>query len=141
MSEVEKLYENVGIKLGCCKYAEYGYEGEEGTWYYCKKEGKECWTYPNGNANCVEKGYPPFTAEKQIEIENVILQNKKNYNKWIEYNINVYGEWVIRFVRTDKFAPYIALGKTRAEAFANVINHFWQSLTSAEKQQVKGILV
>ena len=84
--------------------------------------------------------YPPFTTEKQLEIENVILQNKKNYNKWIEYNINVYGEWVIRFVRTDKFAPYIALGKTRAEAFANVINHFWQDLTEEEKQQVKGIL-
>ena len=84
--------------------------------------------------------YPPFTAEKQIEIENIILQNEKNYNKWIEYNINVYGEWVIRFVRTDKFAPYIALGKTRAEAFANVINHFWQDMSEEEKQQVKGIL-
>ena len=67
MNEVEKLYENAGVK-GCCKYAKYDYEGEEGTWYYCTKEGKECWTYPNGDADCVEKGYPPFTAEKQIEL-------------------------------------------------------------------------
>jgi len=82
----------------------------------------------------------PFTVEKQLEIENVILQNKKNYNKWIEYNINVYGEWVIRFVRTDKFAPYIALGKTRAEALARLINKLWADMSDEEKQQVKGIL-
>lgn len=129
MSEIKKMYENAGI--------------EPDINYVCDKDPCE-----KHSVNCQEcshlydtrEDYPDFTAEKQLEIENVILQNKKNYNKWIEYNINVYGEWVIRFVRTDKFAPYIALGKTRAEAFANVINHFWQDLTEEEKQQVKGIL-
>lgn len=129
MSEIAKMYENAGV--------------ESDINYVCDKEPCE-----KHSVDCQEcshlydtrEDYPDFTAVKQIEIENIILQNKKNYNKWIEYNINVYGEWVIRFVRTDKFAPYIALGKTRAEAFANVINHFWQDLTEEEKQQVKGIL-
>lgn len=88
----------------------------------------------------IEPFYPEFTAEKQIEIESVILQNKKNYNKWIEYNINVYGEWIIRFTRTDKFAPYVLLEKTRAEALAKLINHIWQDLTAEEKEQIKEIL-
>lgn len=117
MSEVDKLYENVGIKLGCCKYAEYGYEGEEGTWYYCKKEGKECWTYPNGNANCVEKGYPPFTAEKQLEIVKMIL-----FSTWWK-NLKI-----LQF--SEKFD----------EGLAQIINSIWQDLTEKEKQQVKGIL-
>ena len=92
------------------------------------------------NAYKVNKFYPPFTTEKQIAIEEVILQNKKNYNKWIEYNINVYGEWVIRFVRTDKFAPYVALEKTRSEALANIINYIWQDLTKAEQNEIREIL-
>jgi len=117
MNEIEKMYKNAKVKPVC--------------------DGLDCFTC---TAKCNNGKYPPFTAEKQLEIENVILQNKKNYNKWIEYNINVYGEWVIRFVRTDKFAPYIALGKTRAEAFVNIINHFWQDLTPEEKQQIKEIL-
>lgn len=78
MTEIEKLYENAGVKLGCCKYAKYGYEGEEGTWYYCTKENKECWTYPNGDADCVEKEYPPFTAEKHIVNKiNEVLKDEK----------------------------------------------------------------
>lgn len=116
MNEIEKMYKNAGI-------------------YRCNMPDIDC------NKNCEKcEDYNLFTAEKQLEIENVILQNKKNYNKWIEYNINVYGEWVIRFVRTDKFAPYIALGKTRAEALANVINNLWQNLSPEEKQQIKEIL-
>lgn len=112
MNEIEKMYKTCNIK----KYR------------LLDRDHKLKWVYP------------PFTAEKQLEIENVILQNKKTYNKWIEYNINVYGEWVIRFIRTDKFAPYILLGKTRAEALANLINAFWQDLTEEERKQIKDIL-
>ena len=127
MSEIEKMMQNANVKQD--RMCEWTCKGSE----HCSTN---CEHYES-----TQLYYPPFTAEKQIEIENVILQNKNNYNKWIEYNINVYGEWVIRFVRTDKFAPYIALGKTRAEAFANVVNHFWQDLTEKEKQQIKEILI
>ena len=131
MSEVTKLYENVGIKLGCCKYAEYGYEGEEGTWYYCKKEGKGCWTYPNGDADCVEKGYPPFTAEKQIELI-----------KWLKDNRNFHtcGNWCTSLDSTGETIEH--RDSKFEEALAGLINQLFtaQDLTEEEKQQVKGIL-
>lgn len=113
MSEIEKMYENAEINP-LCQIPDM----------YCG----------------IKNVYEDFTAEKQIKIEDVLLQNKRNYNKWIEYNINVYGEWVIRFVKTNKFAPYVAVEKTRAEALANLVNNLWQDLTKEEKQQVKGIL-
>lgn len=146
-SEVEKLYSLAGVEADYDYFTFFDDKVHKigRTMHLCKEELKH-WLenyqkdYVAIEVIRVDKVYPPFTAEKQLDIENVILQNKKNYNKWIEYNINVYGEWVIRFVRTDKFAPYIALGKTRAEAFANVVNHFWQDLTEENKQQIKEIL-
>mgnify|MGYP006908798258 CR=1 FL=1 len=138
MNEIEKMYENAGIKRRCSLWHRVL---EMPTTQICEGvcDNEElcshCLYGPHKNAY-----YPPFTAEKQLEIENVILQDKRNYNKWIEYNINAYGEWVIRFIRTDKFAPYVVLGKTRAEALANVINKLWQDLTPDEKQQIKEIL-
>ena len=130
MNEIEKMYENAEVKKQIPKVC-------SSNELYCK--GCEA-HIEDAMPYCKNAEYPPFTAAKQLEIENVILKNKKSYNKWIEYNINVYGEWVIRFIRTDKFAPYIALEKTRAEAFANIINYFWQDLTTEEKQQIKEIL-
>lgn len=117
MSEIEKMYENAGIKLDCCKYAKYGYEGEEGTWYYCKKEDRECWTYPTVNADCVEKEYPPFTAEKQLEIVKMIL-----FSTW----------WMNlkRLQFSEKFD----------EGLAQMINELWQDLTESEQEQIADIL-
>ena len=121
MNEIEKLYENAGIELGCCKYAEYGYEGEEGTWYYCIKENKECWTYPNGDADCVEKGYPPFTAEKELKlieffISSIWWENLKILYKTLDCSLNFENK------------------------LAQIVNYLWLSLSEEEKQQVKGIL-
>ena len=141
MSEVEKLYENVGIKLGCCKYAEYGYEGKEGTWYYCTKEGKECWTYPNGNANCVEKDYPPFTAEKQIELIKW-LSKRCFYIEISEMADKSYGI-AFRYQPADEYKneqSECCTNKNFAEALAESINYIWQDLSEEEKQQMKGIL-
>lgn len=117
MNEIEKMYENAGIKLGCCKYARYGYEGEEGTWYYCTKDNKECWTYPNGDANCVEKDYLTFTAEKQLKL--------------------------IKWISAQQF--HYILGRinglhTFEASLARLINRIWQALSEEEKQQIKEIL-
>ena len=123
MSEVEKMYENAGCKLDCCKYAEYGYEGEEGTWYYCKKEGKECWTYPKGDADCVEKDYPPFTAEKQLKILCFIVNNKHS----VTFHDQVFS------------GDRLTLEKIQ-ENLAWAINRMWQSLTEEERKEIKEIL-
>ena len=56
-SRIAELCKRVDIEPTICKYAKYGYEGEEGLWYFCNKHQKECYTYPTGNANCVAKGF------------------------------------------------------------------------------------
>lgn len=121
MNEIEKMYENTGIKLDCCKYAKYGYEGEEGTWYYCTKENKECYTYPDGSANCIEKGYPLFTAEKQLElieffISSVWWLNLKSLDETLDCSLNFENK------------------------LAKLVNRLWQEFTKEQQRQVKGIL-
>ena len=108
MSEIEKMYENAGIayeerynnctlnkegqcelKCSCdiCKYSEERYI------------------------------YPPFTAEKQLElIKNISPAYPLNYH--------------IKCFQGYSFE----------EGLAKCINNLWQYLTAEEKQQVKGIL-
>jgi len=134
MTEVEKLYENVGINKTICKYAKYGYEGEEGTWYLCTKnssnginlEDRECWTYPTGNADCVEKEYPPFTAEKQLEL----IKKLGNINIDIDNGCYMSSEILKVEAHCTEFE----------ETLAEFINNLWQSLTEQEQQQIKEIL-
>lgn len=135
-SQVEKLYENAGCELGCCKNAEYGYEGEEGTWYYCKKEDKECWTYPNGDADCVEKDYPPFTAEKQLELLKICFDKYERLEK-----VRGLKERCIIYYRFDKngYTEFVNC-ETWEETIAGLINNLWQELTDIEKVQIKEIL-
>ena len=156
MSEIEKMYENAGIKLDCCKYAKYGYEGEEGTWYYCKKEDRECWTYLTaGNADCVEKEYPPFTAEKQIAILMFILNKFGDIGFQKMYSIRGNDEstrkdfikclcdcehetWDSRPV--DFYYQKGASGDNFEESLAGLINNLWQDLTELEQEQIRSIL-
>ena len=59
----KKFFDTFGIEQSnMCKYAKYGYEGTEGTWYLCSKNQKECWTYPS-NTTCKDKmtSYPEIT--------------------------------------------------------------------------------
>ena len=103
MTEVEKMYKSAGVdyeerynncilnkegecKLKCncdiCKYSEEKYI------------------------------YPPFTAEKQLELIKWIACNKINECKNIDFG----------------------------ETLAELMNSFWQSLTKEDKQQIKEIL-
>ena len=133
MSEVEKLYENTGVKLDCCKYAKYGYEGEEGPWYYCKKEGRECWTYPHGDADCVEKGYPPLTAEKQLILTKWLIQNKGLCIHKAEYSDNFYMDTATTRLNGVDNSSF-------EECLASMLNLIWQELTEVEKEQIRRIL-
>lgn len=120
MSEVEKMYENAGIK------PEY-------------IEGENLMEYSYGTLK-----YPPFTAEKQIELI-----------KWLELNDNfdflemfykpIQDLWCFRLYWLTELAgedAELCLGykKTFEEALAMLVNNLWQSLTEEEKQQVKEIL-
>lgn len=115
MSEISKLYENAGIKPikqgycdwdSDCPYPDIINDG-------C---GDECpyWKYED------KAKYPPFTAEKQIELVCFLI------NRGVELSFNC------------------EQGKINTQAIqrglAGLINSLWQDLTEAEKVQIKEIL-
>lgn len=140
MNEIEKMYDNANVEKHLVyfechrgrssfrKCPIYYDERDERCFYcFCENKMKEVYEYP------------PFTAEKQIKIENVILRNENNYRRWIEYSINAHGKWVVEFMDNSGINITV-LEETRAKAFANIINNLWKNLTEEKKQQIKGIL-
>lgn len=107
MSEIEKMYENVEIEP---KYI----------------EGENLMEYSYGTLK-----YPPFTAEKQIELIKWLILN---YSTEITK-----GRYTNYFMSTGR--SYKASGNDDLIiCMANLINNLWQDLTEEEKQQVKEIL-
>ena len=108
MSEIEKMYEKAGF---------------------------ETEIVPCYSLNCeyfeVDKGYPSFTAEKQIELFKWLIQKYKTI--LIEHKLNLF--YInIRDIYTGKV--HIEFDET----IAGLINNLWQSLTEEEKQRIKEIL-
>lgn len=104
MSEIEKMYENANVK-------------------------KDWNSTPYGG---IEEYYPPFTAEKQIEILKFLFA-KDVFKCYQHYTSKAY------IVLRDNARDFIC-NKPFNEFLASYINCIWQSLTDKEKQQVKGIL-
>lgn len=108
MSEIEKMYKNVGFIQKQCK---------DYSCIVCDK-----------NKDCDK--YPPFTAEKQIEL---IKWLGSKYGLYIvdKYSIGVLvGEYVEEFCTKKNFE----------DALAGTTNYLWQSLTEEEKEALRGIL-
>ena len=81
----KKFFDTFGIEpSNMCKYAKYGYEGTEGTWYFCAKNQKECWTYPS-DTGCKDKmtSYPPITDH--ILLELICICNSTYINGYTNY--------------------------------------------------------
>lgn len=110
MSEIEKMYENAGVKPTVRDNA-------IGRGYYIEHQ-------------TIEE-YPTFTTEKQIEILK-LLTNR------CDLMISHFTEW--EFIHFDGQERTKVTGKDFTETFAKLINAYWQNFTSEEKQQVKGIL-
>ena len=125
MNEIEKMYENCNIipkqegycGWDCdCPYPDIINSG-------C---GDECpyWEYED------EAKYPPFTAEKQLELIKWLARKgliQINYSSHQCYQFNSFrvgGDY-----KTDI-----------SEALASHCNNLWQDLTEEERKQVKGIL-
>lgn len=142
MSEITKLYENAGVEKEVIKGC-YEYYSENGgidiyTVNDCKN--KDCNTC---KADKSIKEYPPFTAEKQLELIKWLsklagkLEISSNYND-TQYLLYFYLNRKTR----DEILPNMSTGRSEnfEESLAGLINSLWQDLTSEEKQQVKGIL-
>ena len=104
MSEIEKMYENAGVLKECLSPC------------YINKT----WRKTHDCPNCDNReNYPPFTAEKLINLE-MFLINK--------------GDFDIKKGSVDiTFESFTS-------CIAGLINNLWQDLTEEEKQQVKEIL-
>lgn len=121
MSEVEKMYKNVGFE----------------------REIVPCYSL-----NCeyfeVDKGYPPFTAEKQILLLQLLaIIEPADYFQFFFYEIKQ--EWVFRLnmlteLSCESAYIYESRNKNFDECIAGLINIIWQDLTEEEKQQVKEVL-
>lgn len=104
MSEITKLYENAGIKMQHLL---------------------------DVNTNQFVDVYPPFTAEKQIAILQLLTQQ-------CDLTISHFREW--EFIHYDGQEPLKITGKDFTETFAKLINVYWQDLTEEEHKQIKEIL-
>ena len=114
MSEIEKMYENAGVKKQIPKVC-------SSNELYCK----ECEAHiEDAMPYCKNAEYPSFTAEKQLELIKWIA-NRKGYPDY-EY----FGEL---------FDDYIQLLDSN-EALAKLVNILWQDLTEKERKQIKEIL-
>ena len=120
MSEIEKMYENAGIKKEVipCPAKYYGYDCTRDNW-----DDEDC--------SCDIEGYPPFTAEKQIAILQLLTRQ-------CDLTISHFTEW--EFIHFDGQEPIQVTGKDFTETFARLINAYWQDLTEAEQNEIRKIL-
>ena len=125
MKEVEKMYKNAGIaKIGNkkCTPAEF---------LDCQNY---CFISENNKCDKYSYGYPPFTAEKQLELI-----------KWL---IQYVGEFYVSFTAFGTLKDWEMLYDLKfsvhrnsfEECLAGFINSLWQDLTSEEKEQIRRIL-
>lgn len=100
MSEIEKMYENAGVLKECLSPC------------YINKT----WRKTHDCPNCDNReNYPPFTAEKQIELIKFLMGDYSSY---------------LNIIDTNNFE----------NSLASYINYLWLGLSEEEKQQIKEIL-
>lgn len=147
MSEIEKIkmMQNAGIEptyTDECIIANRYWDNEElaneyGT--FDKFMEKNCkFGYQDCADECeyayTKTHYPPFTAEKQLELIKFLIKNYEGID--ISKRIN-------RFNFLVDNATFIGChhnDKSFEESLAGVINKLWADMSEEEKQQVKGIL-
>lgn len=121
MSEITKLYENAGVKKQIPKVC-------SSNELYCK----ECEAHiEDAMPYCKNAEYPPFTAEKQLLLLQLLLDKTDLY---------------LHRHKTD-FTYSIATGniavnkyKDFKESIAEFINAIWQDLTDQDRTQIADIL-
>lgn len=116
MNENRKLYENAEInKIGIkrCSGIKQG---------ICQHNCNECESF--------DYKYPPFTAEKQLEL--IKWLGEWDYTVRIDFHENEWG------IATENNSGYFQ--DNLSDALASIINNLWQALTEKEQQQIKEIL-
>ena len=117
MNEVEKLYENAGVKQSrMCEWT-------------CKDSvfcSQNCQHYKSTKLH-----YPPFTAEKQLNIIKWLMKNNKDY----QYDTYCDTYWFI--IDDDRECKKY---QKFDEALAELLNLYWQDFDEEERNSIKEIL-
>ena len=146
MNEVEKMYKNAGVEADYDYFTFFDDKVHKigRTMHLCKEELKH-WLenyqkdYVAIKVIRVDKVYPLFTAEKQLELIKwlgeldmlEIMRTTREDKAWI---INSeYGMSGDVYKHTSRM-------KSFEEALAGLINSLWQDLTDTDKAQIKEIL-
>lgn len=135
MSEVEKLYKNVGIK----------------PYIYCSKPQLDCDARENGNCkqDCEyysgKASYPPFTAEKQLSlIKWLAKRNYGDYTSSLLINITDDRVYFSAGAKPEYYVIEVLYDSNRCTDFENalseLINNLWQDLTEEERTEIADIL-
>lgn len=114
MSEIEKMYENANVK----KYWNLTYT-------------------PYGS---VEEHYPPFTAEKQLELVKWLSENDVVRIEKYTLNGETFFELACTFNDWYDDYKYSYATEKFEEALAGLINDRWQDLTEEERKQIRRVL-
>lgn len=127
MNEIEKMYKNVKLtNLYCGDDYIYEHMLESECVNGHKEKCKTC--------DKVKIYYPPFTAEKQIEITKFLISKYARFKKFRSYEQkDLYMVYYECRYFPKQYLPF-------GEALAESINYLWQSLTEKEKQQITDIL-
>ena len=119
MNEIEKLYKNAGIK---CLHPSG----------FCKHIGVICEV-------CERHKYPPFTAEKQIELIKWLVKHRFNFMVYELTEKDFTFEVINK--RLKPTSQFVSLSENDfEEGLAKVLNCFWQDLTEEEYKQIADIL-
>lgn len=128
MNEIEKMYENAGIDY-------------EERYNNCTLN-KECQCELKCSCDMCKYSeekyiYPPFTAEKQIElIKFITTLGVCEIENWNDKGFHF-------AIKRERIYPTMFLSLSNInlqETLADVINKLWADMSEEEKQQVKGIL-
>jgi hypothetical protein len=134
MNEIEKLYENAGVKANkyklCCTGCKHIAKVEVINGYPLKWI---CDKYDEvANCDKAEPDYPPFTAEKQLHLIKW-LSDKADY---IDIHYDRYKG--LFNIQTGMGGLYVC--NEFEQALASRVNIIWQDLTEAEQNEIKNIL-
>ena len=143
-SQVEKMYKNAGVEPDYDYFTLFDDKVHKigRTMHLCKKELKH-WLenyqkdYVAIKVIRVDKEYPPFTAEKQLELYKYLCKLFLITTRYYFDEFSITAENTFEWKTMTKVS---ATGKTYEECIAKLVNNILQDLTAAEKAQIRGIL-
>ena len=119
MNEVTKLYKNANIEQD--RMCEWTCRGSE----FCSTN---CEHYES-----TQLYYPPFTAEKQLNIIKWLLES-------YDIGFSQLGQRIDTSLDGANCISGLGSGDTFEESLSQAINDLWQDLTEEERKQIRNIL-